>query len=97
MLNVQLLTGRTHQIRVHMAHIKHPVVGDQLYGSRTRVPAEADESLITLLQQFKRQALHAYSLSFEHPQTGEMISVTAPLPDDFTSLLAALDKYKENR
>ncbi|WP_115317134.1 23S rRNA pseudouridine(1911/1915/1917) synthase RluD [Legionella birminghamensis] len=97
LLNVQLLTGRTHQIRVHMAHIKHPVVGDQLYGSRTRVPAEADESLITLLQQFKRQALHAYSLSFEHPQTGEMISVTAPLPDDFTSLLAALDKYKENR
>ncbi|WP_133138663.1 23S rRNA pseudouridine(1911/1915/1917) synthase RluD [Legionella genomosp. 1] len=97
LLEVQLLTGRTHQIRVHMAHIKHPVFGDQLYGGRTRVPAEADESLIKLLQQFKRQALHAYTLSFEHPHSDEMVSFSAPLPEDFATLLSALDQYKENK
>jgi len=93
LLDVQLMTGRTHQIRVHMAHIKHPVVGDPLYGTRMRYPKGADEALLTLLQQFKRQALHAASLSFIHPETKEHLHFTAPLPTDFQELLTAMEEY----
>lgn len=93
LLNVSLMTGRTHQIRVHMAYINHPVFGDQLYGGRMRFPAHADDGLKTLLQQFKRQALHACSISFDHPRTQEKLTFTAPLPDDFTMLLHALEQY----
>lgn len=93
LLDVALMTGRTHQIRVHMAHINHPVVGDPLYGGRTRFPSGADASIRDKLHQFKRQALHAYSLSLTHPVTGEVVACTAPLPDDFQCLLNALEPY----
>ena len=91
LLNVALMTGRTHQIRVHMAHINHPVVGDPLYGGQTRIPAGINSTLRQALQQFKRQALHACSLSFVHPHTEEQLTFTAPLPDDFQSLLTTLE------
>jgi 23S rRNA pseudouridine1911/1915/1917 synthase len=93
LLDVQLLTGRTHQIRVHMAHINHPVIGDPLYGGRMRYPAEVCEELLMVLQQFKRQALHAISLSFVHPATEKLLTFTAPLPDDFQLLINSLDIY----
>ena len=93
LLDVRLLTGRTHQIRVHMAHINHPVIGDQLYGGRVRFPAGATEELRQFLQQFKRQALHAYFLSFSHPHSQEELTFTAPLPDDFQYLITELDHY----
>lgn len=92
LLHVKLMTGRTHQIRVHMAHINHAVIGDPLYGNRLRVPSGVSDDAKTKLQQFRRQALHAYQLSFTHPQTQERISCNAPMPDDFLSLLHALDE-----
>lgn len=91
LLDVKLMTGRTHQIRVHMAHINHPVVGDPLYMGRNRLPAKASGELRQALQQFKRQALHAGFLSFIHPDTQEPLTFTVPLPDDFQSLLMLLD------
>ena len=95
LLNINLMTGRTHQIRVHLAHINHPVVGDALYSGRMRFPLNASEHLRTILQQFKRQALHACSIAFSHPQTGEELTFNTPLPDDFTKLLNALDEHYE--
>lgn len=93
LLEVQLLTGRTHQIRVHMEHINHPVVGDQLYGGRIRFPKGVSEELRELLRQFQRQALHAYKLAFSHPVTGAPLTLEAPLPNDFNSLLQALEHH----
>lgn len=95
LLDVSLMTGRTHQIRVHMAHINHPVVGDQLYNGRMKIPVNASDELKTLIQQFKRQALHACSITFYHPQTNEELTFTAPLPDDFKLLLKTLDEHYE--
>lgn len=92
LLDVELLTGRTHQIRVHMAHIHHPVVGDPLYGKNT-VPAGIDENLRQIIRAFPRQALHAASLSLVHPTHKELLTFTAPLPDDFHYLLQQLDHY----
>lgn len=91
LLDVQLETGRTHQIRVHMAHINHPVVGDQLYGKPVRAPNYAHDTLKNRLKEFKRQALHAHTLQFLHPITQIPLTFKAPLPDDFSLLLAALD------
>lgn len=93
LLEVELLTGRTHQIRVHMASIHHPVVGDPLYGGRLGFPAWASEALRALFIGFKRQALHAYKLSFRHPETEKLLTFTAVLPDDFQLLLNALDNH----
>ncbi|WP_100643348.1 23S rRNA pseudouridine(1911/1915/1917) synthase RluD [Alteromonas facilis] len=90
-LRLKLESGRTHQIRVHMAHIKHPIVGDPVYGGRPRMPKGADESLIQAIRQFKRQALHAAQLSLYHPVTEEWMTWQAPLPDDMRSLLTLLD------
>lgn len=95
LLDVSLMTGRTHQIRVHLAHINHPVVGDQLYSGRMRLPLNVSDHLRTLLQQFKRQALHACSIAFYHPETNEELTFKAPLPDDFQLLLSALDQHYE--
>lgn len=92
LVKVNLETGRTHQIRVHMAHINYPLVGDPLYGGRFRIPPKADESLVTLMQNFKRQALHARLLGFLHPVTQEYVEWEAPLPDDMQALIAALQK-----
>lgn len=91
LLEVQLLTGRTHQIRVHMAHIHHPVVGDPLYSGRVRFPRAISPEIRGFLEQFNRQALHAYSLSFIHPMSEKELTFKAALPDDFQSLLTILD------
>ena len=93
LVKLQLETGRTHQIRVHMAHINYPLLGDTVYGGRARVPAGVDDALRQVIQGFKRQALHAERLSFEHPRSHEMVSFAAPLPDDFQRLLDALIQY----
>ncbi len=92
LLQVQLETGRTHQIRVHLAHVGHPLVGDPLYGGRRQLTAGASPDLRAALQSFGRQALHAGRLAFEHPITGESVDVTSRLPADFESLLAVLRK-----
>ncbi|WP_372765524.1 pseudouridine synthase, partial [Litorivivens sp.] len=90
-----LETGRTHQIRVHMAHIKHPLIGDQLYAGRLRQPKGASELLSETLRTFRRQALHARRLELLHPASGELVSWESELPADFQRLrdvLAAEDK-----
>lgn len=85
-LRLRLETGRTHQIRVHMAHITHPLVGDPVYGGRPRPPKNASESLREMLRQFKRQALHAAMLSLFHPITGEQMTWHADIPEDMVAL-----------
>ncbi len=89
-VRVQLETGRTHQIRVHMSHLRHALVGDPVYGGRQRLPAAASETVRLQIQQFNRQALHACKLMFAHPVTGKNCEFEAPLPADMVQLLAAL-------
>ena len=89
-LECRLETGRTHQIRVHMAHLRYPIIGDPLYGGPLKLPRHATEELIAALRGFKRQALHAEVLEFRHPASGEPLRVSAPLPADMQGLLAAL-------
>ena len=86
-----LETGRTHQIRVHMAHIRHPLVGDATYAGRPRLPKGASDALVNMLRSFPRQALHARKLELEHPKSGDTMSWEVPLPDDMQALLAVLD------
>lgn len=86
----QLETGRTHQIRVHMAHLGYPLLGDPEYGKRLYLPRGMSQEVGDVLRAFKRQALHAAELSFEHPLTGELMHFEAPLPDDMQGLIAAL-------
>jgi 23S rRNA pseudouridine1911/1915/1917 synthase len=90
LLRVQLETGRTHQIRVHLAHIGMPIVGDPLYGGRARQVAGADAALGRALAKFRRQALHAEQLSFVHPLTGAHRTFRAPVPADLRALLRVL-------
>ncbi|SEN23407.1 23S rRNA pseudouridine(1911/1915/1917) synthase RluD [Halomonas caseinilytica] len=90
----RLETGRTHQIRVHMAHLRYPLVGDPVYGGRLKLPAGAGESLKEVLREFPRQALHARKLAFVHPTTGATMTFRAPLPDD---LLMLLDFLRDDR
>ncbi|MDF1684344.1 MAG: 23S rRNA pseudouridine(1911/1915/1917) synthase RluD [Legionellaceae bacterium] len=90
-LDVKLMTGRTHQIRVHMAHIHHPIIGDPLYGGRPRHPVGLSDEARDVFLSFKRQALHAKTLSFHHPVYEKQITLEAALPDDFQNLLDALD------
>ncbi|GMG88570.1 23S rRNA pseudouridine(1911/1915/1917) synthase RluD [Biformimicrobium ophioploci] len=96
----KLETGRTHQIRVHMAHIGHPLVGDPLYGGRPKLPKGASPETIACLQGFERQALHAARLGLVHPESGEEMEWQVPLPADFRVLLDTLDddlrQYPEN-
>ncbi len=89
-LRIKLETGRTHQIRLHLSHIKYPLVGDPVYGGRFGLPRGATPELIDALRGFKRQALHAATLGFEHPRTGKTLSLESPVPEDFARLLAAL-------
>ncbi|NNL57420.1 MAG: 23S rRNA pseudouridine(1911/1915/1917) synthase RluD [Pseudomonadales bacterium] len=89
-LRIKLETGRTHQIRVHMAHTRHPLVGDPVYNARYRRPAGINDALDAVLKRFNRQALHATELEFLHPATGEHCSFASALPDDYAALLAAL-------
>jgi 23S rRNA pseudouridine1911/1915/1917 synthase len=90
LLRVKLETGRTHQIRVHMAHLHYPLVGDPVYGGRLRLPPGASEHLTATLRDFRRQALHAETLGLEHPETGDYCEWSSPLPGDFATLLEAL-------
>ena len=88
----QLETGRTHQIRVHLAHIGHPVFGDPVYGGRDQargIRPEYRRQANWMLSLIKRQALHAKKLCFAHPTTGEMMEFTAPLPEDLRAVLEA--------
>jgi 23S rRNA pseudouridine1911/1915/1917 synthase len=89
-LSVRLETGRTHQIRLHLSHLKYPIVGDPVYGGRFAQPRGAAQGLIATLRAFKRQALHAASLGFDHPRTGKRMTLNSPVPDDFEQLLLAL-------
>jgi 23S rRNA pseudouridine1911/1915/1917 synthase len=91
LLRVILETGRTHQIRVHLAHIGHPLVGDPLYGGRRQLVGGLASEERDALAAFRRQALHAAKLEFTHPVTGKTISVESPLPADLVALLAVLD------
>lgn len=87
---VSLETGRTHQIRVHMAHRHYPLIGDPLYGGRPRIPKGASERLIDALRGFPRQALHAEALGLIHPVTGEAMQFDCPLPPDMVELMQVL-------
>jgi 23S rRNA pseudouridine1911/1915/1917 synthase len=91
-VRLQLETGRTHQIRVHMAHIRYPLVGDRVYGGRMLLPKGATPELIDALRGFGRQALHAARLAFEHPVSGKPVECTSPLPVDMRDLLNVLAK-----
>tara|TARA_B100001996_G_scaffold166900_1_gene127218 strand:+ start:94 stop:1038 length:945 start_codon:yes stop_codon:yes gene_type:complete len=90
-LDIQLGTGRTHQIRVHMNSIKHPVIGDPLYGKNTFIKKGISASLRDHIKSFKRQALHAHNLEFTHPTKRKIISYKAELPDDMKTLIKTLD------
>ena len=94
LIRVQLETGRTHQIRVHMTHIRYPLVGDQTYG-RLRFPAGASAELRTALHEFPRQALHARRLGLIHPETDEEMRFESPLPADMEALLAVLRRDRD--
>jgi 23S rRNA pseudouridine1911/1915/1917 synthase len=89
---VRLETGRTHQIRVHMAHVGYPIVGDPQYGGRARLPAGATPELVHALQSFPRQALHAARLTLTHPKSGKRVTFDAPLPGDLSGLLDELSR-----
>ena len=89
-LRIQLTTGRTHQIRVHCAHLRAPLVGDPLYGGRPRLPKSPEPRLREQLQAFPRQALHAKRLAFQHPVSSEELAFESALPEDMTELLHAL-------
>ncbi len=94
-IECRLETGRTHQIRVHMAHLGHPLVGDQTYGPNQRVPRYLSEQDKSKFKQFKRQALHAVELSFVHPERGEVLTFKSGLPEDFMTLLHLLGKQHD--
>ena len=89
-LECRLETGRTHQIRVHMAHLRHPIVGDPLYGGPLKLPKGASDALVAALRGFRRQALHAQVLEFAHPVSGAPVRCEAPVPADLQALLQAL-------
>jgi 23S rRNA pseudouridine1911/1915/1917 synthase len=91
LVRAELETGRTHQIRVHFDHIKFPLVGDPVYGTRRRLPKGATPALIAALEAFKRQALHATRLALLHPLTGKQLEWEVPVPADMESLLKALE------
>ena len=95
LVRVQLETGRTHQIRVHLAHIGYPIIGDPVYGGRRRLAAGCSPALAAALSAFPRQALHAARLALTHPTTGRELEWEAPIPDDMERLLAALEEDRE--
>ncbi len=90
LIRCKLETGRTHQIRVHMAHINYPLVGDPVYGGRFQMPADCSPALADALRNFKRQALHAAKLGLEHPETGDYCEWEQALPDDMAKLIELL-------
>jgi 23S rRNA pseudouridine1911/1915/1917 synthase len=90
LLRVHIHTGRTHQIRVHLAHLRHPVFGDPQYGGRLRLPGGASEALTRVLRGFRRQALHAKQLDLPHPISGRPLSFSCAIPADMAAVIAAL-------
>lgn len=90
LIDVQLETGRTHQIRVHMAYLRYPLLGDPVYGGRLAIPSGISAELEQAIRKFKRQALHAWRLGFAHPATGEALSFEAQLPQDMTRMIEVL-------
>lgn len=95
-VRVQLETGRTHQIRVHMAHVNFPLLGDPVYGGRFRIPPATNPTLIQSLKDFPRQALHARFLELEHPVTGKKIRWESELPEDMVWMLSLLRQDSES-
>ena len=89
-IRLRLESGRTHQIRVHMSYLQHPLLGDTAYGGRARIPSGASQELTDMIRQFDRQALHAVMLKFNHPVTGEELEFHAAIPDDMVVLTEAL-------
>lgn len=97
-LRVKLETGRTHQIRVHMAHIRHPIIGDDIYGTRLQLAKHMSDELIALLRGYRTQALHAFAIGFTHPETGEFMRFEIDIPDEMKTLMAALrEDLEKNR
>jgi len=90
LLRVSLETGRTHQIRVHLAHVRHPIVGDPVYGGRAYNPKGASTELLDALRGFHRQALHATRLGLDHPTTGERLEWERPMPGDMLHLVEVM-------
>jgi len=95
-IELKLETGRTHQIRVHMAELGYPLLGDPLYGRGIRFPKGASEELRNAISGFRRQALHAFSLGFEHPATGDQVEFEVDTPDDIAQFLQLLIEEQEN-
>ena len=96
LVKVVIKTGRTHQIRVHFAHARHPVVGDATYGGRKRVRSVQNPLIRARLSKIKRQMLHARRLALEHPATGDTLDLSAPLPEDMSDLLRFLRTYDQS-
>jgi 23S rRNA pseudouridine1911/1915/1917 synthase len=90
LVQASLESGRTHQIRVHLAHLKYPIVGDPVYGGRLKLPREASQRLRAALQGFRRQALHAVKLVLEHPGSGKSMQWMMSVPEDMSELMEAL-------
>lgn len=91
-LEATLETGRTHQVRVHLSAIGHPLVGDKRYGARGRLPKMPSDELAATMRAFRRQALHACALAFEHPMSGAVVRVESAPPEDMAALLEALEE-----
>jgi 23S rRNA pseudouridine1911/1915/1917 synthase len=91
-----LETGRTHQIRVHLSHIGHPLIGDPTYGGRLRFPKKAKQDLKDALKAFERHALHSKKLTLKHPGTGNSMTWKIDLPDDMMHLLEVLSSLNSN-
>jgi 23S rRNA pseudouridine1911/1915/1917 synthase len=91
-VRAELETGRTHQIRVHLAHIGYPIVGDPVYGGRLRIPAGSDAKLQQTLRAFQRQALHATRLKLLHPEDGRELEWESPMPADMAELIVVLEE-----
>jgi len=96
-IQLKLETGRTHQIRVHMAHIHYPIVGDPVYNQRSRLPKNLSPQLREIIRSFPRQALHACSLGLIHPDSGEELSWQVPMAEDIQSLLRSLHDDARNQ
>lgn len=96
LIQAKLETGRTHQIRVHMAHIRYPLLGDPVYGGRFQMPAGCNAQLEQAIRNFKRQALHAVKLGLLHPETEEYLEWEQPMPEDMAHLLEALAENERN-
>jgi len=95
-LQLKLETGRTHQIRVHLAHLSYPIVGDQVYGGRLRLPPDCDQELKQFLKEFKRQALHARKLGLVHPESRQWLEWEVAVPEDMATLKQLLNSYTES-